>query len=449
MTVAFQALLAVSAVAAACLLSSAEQWQPMLLVALLAALSIGSHLFPFETGNVRICGSFMSLVLAMALLGPAPAAAIGVAAVVVDGVFTRGDPRVFFGDIVAYAVFPLVGALMMEGIAGRADLPPGDIEYGFILIGVFMVVNALNFVLIIGPKLNFSPVGLVRAFWRTFVPMVPWELASAIVTALTACAYLIYGLGALTLLASMLFIFQYLLRAVVQAEERGFELQERMNQLSAMHEGMLAVMLKTLSLRDPMTARHSAAVARFSRALAKEAGLSTDDQELVHTAGLVHDIGKFIFPDSILTAARKLTEEEREIIKLHPARGAGIIRRVNGFERVADVVLSHHERIDGNGYPNGIPGNEIPILSRIISIADTYDVMTARDSYRRPVSQEEAIAELRRVSGTQLDAGLVELFVGLLDEQKLSFAHDDDADLEAELRVERRPYVLKPELAPA
>jgi len=281
------------------------------------------------------------------------------------------------------------------------------------------------------------------------VPMVPWELASAIVTALTACAYRVYGLGALSLLAAMLFIFQYLLRAIVQAEERGFQLEERMKQLSAMHEGMLAVMLKTLSLRDPMTARHSAAVARYSRALAKEAGLSLDEQELVHTAGLVHDIGKFIFPDSILTAARKLTPEEYEIIKLHPGQGAEIIRRVNGFEPVADIVLAHHERIDGKGYPNGVAGDDIPILSRIISIADTYDVMTARDSYRRPVSQEDAVAELRRVSGTQLDGHLVGLFVGLLEEQEITFAHDDDADLEAELRVERRPYVMRPELVAA
>jgi putative nucleotidyltransferase with HDIG domain len=447
MTVALQVVMLVATIAAACLLSAAEQWQPIPLVLLLATLSIASHLFPFETGNVRICGSFMSLVLAMALLGPAPAVAIAVTAVLVDGIRTRQPRRLLFNDITAYAVFPLAGALLVDQAAGVSGLPPGTIEFGFLLIGVFMIVNALNFVLIVGPRLDFRPTGLARAFWRTFVPMVPWELASAIVTALTACAYLVYGLGALTLLASMLFIFQYLLGVIVQAQERGLELEKRMNQLSAMHEGMLAVMLKTLSLRDPMTARHSAAVARYSRALAAEAGLSAEDQELVHTAGLVHDIGKFIFPDSILTAARKLTPEEREIIKLHPGQGAAIIRRVNGFERVADVVLSHHERIDGGGYPNGIPGDEIPILSRVISIADTYDVMTARDSYRRPVSQADAIEELRRVSGTQLDAELVELFIGLLDAKKLSFAHDDDADLEAELRVERHPYVLRPELA--
>jgi putative nucleotidyltransferase with HDIG domain len=449
MTEALQATTAIAALVAACALSTADQWQPVPLVVLIATLSIGSHLFPFETGNLRICGSFMSLVLAMALLGPAPAVAIAVTAVVVDGTRTRQPRRLLFNDIVAYAAFPLAGALMFRWTTAPVELEPGGAAFGFVVVGIFMVVNALNFVLIIGPRLDFGPGRLVRASWSTFVPMVPWELASAIVTALTACAYHVYGLGALTLLASMLFIFQYLLRAVVQAEERGQELEQRMEQLSALHEGMLAVMLKTLSLRDPMTARHSAAVARYSRALAKEAGLSRDEQELVHTAGLLHDIGKFIFPDSILTAARKLTPEEFELIKLHPGQGAQIIRRVSGFEPVADIVLAHHERIDGRGYPNGIAGDEIPILSRIISIADTYDVMTARDSYRRPVSQAEAVAELHRVSGAQLDGHLVGLFVGLLEKEEISFAHDDDADLEAELRVERGPYVMRPELVAA
>jgi len=217
-----------------------------------------------------------------------------------------------------------------------------------------------------------------------------------------------------------------------------------------MHAGMLSVMLKTLSLRDPMTARHSAAVARYSRALAEAAGLSDEQQELVHTAGLVHDIGKFIFPDSILQGGRKLSPEEREIIKLHPAQGASIIRRVDGFAGVADVVLAHHERIDGEGYPNRIAGDDIPILSRIIAVADTFDVMTARDSYRSPVSADAAIAELRRVSGTQLEGHLVEKFVRLLQQQDLSFGHNDDEDLEAELRSERRLKIpVRQELAAA
>ena len=162
-------------------------------------------------------------------------------------------------------------------------------------------------------------------------------------------------------------------------------------------------MLQTLSMRDAMTARHSAAVARYSREVARLLGLSEREQDLIHTAGLLHDIGKFIFPDSILFADRKLTDEEWEIVKLHPEQGAKLVRRIEGYGPVAEIVLSHHERIDGRGYPYGLGGEEIPLGSRIIAAADTYDVMTSRDSYRDPVSSEAALAELRRVAGTQLD----------------------------------------------
>jgi HD-GYP domain-containing protein (c-di-GMP phosphodiesterase class II) len=101
-------------------------------------------------------------------------------------------------------------------------------------------------------------------------------------------------------------------------------------------------------------------------------------------------------------------------------------------------VVAHHERIDGSGYPRGLRGEEIPRLARILSVADVYDVMTARDSYRTPVSSITAIAELQRVAGTQLDAGFVEAFVRLLDGRDLRYRHGEDADFDAELALERR-----------
>ena len=111
-----------------------------------------------------------------------------------------------------------------------------------------------------------------------------------------------------------------------------------------------------------------------------------------------------------------------------------MVGRVSGYGPVAEIIHSHHERIDGKGYPNGLAGDDVPLLSRMISIADTYDVMTARDSYREPVTQGEAIAELRRVSGAQLDGALVEIFIReVLGHQDAAFAHGDDADFEAEL----------------
>ena len=117
-----------------------------------------------------------------------------------------------------------------------------------------------------------------------------------------------------------------------------------------------------------------------------------------------HDVGKHILDDAILKGDTKLDDEQWEFVKRHPEEGARIVRLLEGQEAVAEIIHAHHERIDGRGYPRRLAGEEIPRLSRMISIADTYDVMTARDSYRDPVSSAEAIAELRRVSGAQLDA---------------------------------------------
>jgi HD-GYP domain-containing protein (c-di-GMP phosphodiesterase class II) len=105
---------------------------------------------------------------------------------------------------------------------------------------------------------------------------------------------------------------------------------------------------------------------------------------------------------------------------------------------VADIIISHHERVDGKGYPHGLAGDDIPLGSRIISVADTYDVMTSRDSYRRPVSSEAAIMELRRVAGSQLDPTVVEHFVEMVEAGRVAFRHADEADFELELAFERR-----------
>jgi putative nucleotidyltransferase with HDIG domain len=247
-----------------------------------------------------------------------------------------------------------------------------------------------------------------------------------------------YGAGALALFGVLLLAFQHLLAALLTSEERAEDLQKRTEQLASLQVGLLSAMLRTLDLRDRMTARHSAAVARYAREIAMAAGMSEAEQELAHTAGLLHDIGKFVFPDSILKGDRRLTDEEFEIVKMHPFHGAQVLAQIEGYGPVANIVLAHHERIDGTGYPNGMQGHEIPAIARIISVADTYDVMTARDSYRKPVTSQTAIAELRRVSGTQLDGRFVEIFVAILDTKDLGYRHGEDADFETELALERR-----------
>jgi putative nucleotidyltransferase with HDIG domain len=245
--------------------------------------------------------------------------------------------------------------------------------------------------------------------------------------------YVKVGMVAIALLVVVLAGFQHLLRELLVS-------QHRASQLASLQLGMMSALLHTLDARDRMTARHSAAVARYSREIARAAGLSEHEQELVHTAGLLHDLGKFTFPDRILKAGTRLGPGEWRLVRRHPYQGAKIVSQVEGYGPVADIVLAHHERIDGAGYPRGLNGDEIPELARILSVADVYDVMTARDSYRKPVSPLEAIEELQLVAGTQLDPRFVDIFVRLLDARDMAFRHGVDADFDAELALERRVH---------
>jgi putative nucleotidyltransferase with HDIG domain len=432
-----QLSLLVAAVVTAAATSREGDWEPAGLVALLAVLALVSDALTIETKGQRLSGSFIALVLAMAFLGPAPAVAIALMTICVDTVRTRPPLQYVLNNAATYAVFPLIGGLLARA-AVSAGVPVDDVAYGFVVFGIYLVTNLLNFALIaVGFRLivGHSVAGQVR---RILVPLLPSEGAAATLVLAFSLAYVFLGLGALAVAVIALIAFQFLTRALLLSQDRAEELEARTTELASLQVGVLAALVQTLSLRDKMTARHSAAVARYSRAIARAIGSSEEQQELVHTAGLLHDIGKFIFPDRILFADRRLSEEDWEIVKRHPAQGARVVGKVAGYGPVAEIIRCHHERIDGQGYPRGLGGDEIPLLSRMISIADTYDVMTARDSYRDPVSQEEAIAELRRVSGTQLDGELVEVFIRLLRESGVGFQHTTDADFEAELNIDAR-----------
>ena len=279
-------------------------------------------------------------------------------------------------------------------------------------------------------------------FWRrvrtVIVPLLPSEAAMVLLASLIVYAHAHLGVFALGMLVALFFLYLYLYRELLVSQERSEELTQRTEQLASLQVGVLTAMLRTLSMRDQMTARHSAAVARYAREIAVAHGCTEEEQDLVHTAGLLHDIGKFILPDHILLADTKLDDGDWNLIKMHPYQGSKVVREMEGYGPVADIILCHHERIDGGGYPRGLVGEDIPIYSRMISIADTYDVMTSRDSYRDPVSSDAAIAELRRVSGAQLDGELVEVFVSVLESKGVAFRHADDADFEAELQFDKR-----------
>jgi putative nucleotidyltransferase with HDIG domain len=433
-----QAVLLGLAVLAAALVSTPSDWEPTELVLLLFVLAVGSDMLTVEVRSVRVSGAFLAIVLAMALLGPAPAAAIGAASALIDAVVSRRQWEGALNNVLTYCTFPLLGGLLVDLLFGRHPADGEDaLIFAAIVLLTFIVTNVINFAMVaIFQRVRHGI--SIRSNVRTiFMTVIPSEFATGLLTAAVAFSYGRLGVGAVGLAAVVIFIFQYLVRAGVQAFERGEELSTRTKELASLQVGLLSTVMQTLSMRDEMTARHSAAVARYAREVARAVGVSEREQDLIHTAALLHDIGKFIFPDSILFAARKLTDDEWHTVKMHPEQGAKLVRRIEGYGPVADIIYAHHERVDGNGYYR-VPREHIPLGSRIIAIADTYDVMTARDSYRRPVSSEAAIMELRRVSGSQLDGDLVETFVEIIESGRVAFRHTDESDFERELAFDKR-----------
>jgi putative nucleotidyltransferase with HDIG domain len=398
------------------------------LALLLLAIAVAGEGFTVQFHHARISGSFAALVLAMALLGPVPAAAIAVVAVLFDSILTSRTWREMLWNAAAFALFPLLGGWMLT-LIGRED----PLAFASAVVLVFLVTNALNFASVAAYLRLTGVLGLHEAYTTVYRAMLPFELATALLTAGVAFSYHRLGIEAIGMLVVALFVFHHLARTAVKAFERGEELTKRGKELGALQVGVLSTVLQTLSMRDAMTARHSAAVARYSREVARLLGLDEREQDLIHTAALLHDIGKFILPDTVLFASRKLTDDEWELIKLHPEQGAKLVERIEGYGPVAEIVLHHHERYAGGGYPAGIAGDEIPLGARIIAVADTYDVMTSRDSYRRPVSREAALAEIRRVSGTQLDPTVAAAFEQMILAGDVAFSHDDEADFESEL----------------
>ncbi len=439
---AAEALMLIGAVGAAAWLSHPQEWQPTILVGLLLVLSLGGQRLVFTIRDQHLSAGLVAQVLAMCLLGPAPAVAVSIAAAVFISVGRQLPRSAWLNNLTTFAVFPLVGGVLAQALIGNVHDPANQlargITFALVVFGVYFVSLIIDFGVI---ALDNRIVGNRRISEQVrdiLGPVMPGHVAAGALTAVLAVAYT--RLGTSTLLAAVLVIviFQHLMVALLRSEERADQLEARSVHLASLQLGVLTTLVETLALRDRTTARHAAAVARYAQGLAQEIGCSEADQELVHTAGLLHDIGKFALPDRILNA-EVLSDEDWAVIRRHPQDGATLVGRLDGYGPVADAILYHHERIDGGGYPAGLIGSEIPLASRIIAVCSTYDTMTARDTYRSPMTSQDAIAELRKVAGRQLDAELVESFVTMIErEGQVAFAHGDDADFEAELAFERR-----------
>lgn len=182
-------------------------------------------------------------------------------------------------------------------------------------------------------------------------------------------------------------------------------------QVSALQTAMVCSLNQLLDLKDLNTGVHSTRLAEWALHVASEIGLEESSFHDIEIAALLHDIGKIGIPDAILNKPQRLTGEEYELMKKHPEYGWIVLRQMPGFERVSLLILHHHESFDGNGYPGGLEGEDIPIGSRIVSVIDAFDAMVSSRPYRTGLPFEEAARRLMQASGTQFDPTVVERFL--------------------------------------
>lgn len=193
------------------------------------------------------------------------------------------------------------------------------------------------------------------------------------------------------------------------------ELTETNEKLEQAYLDMVETLRFTVEAKDSYTRGHSDRVSEYSVLIGQKVGLPENQIKTLRVGGLFHDIGKIGIPDSILLKPSKLTDDEYSEIKNHPSIGAHILGSATIFQDIIPIVKHHHEKFDGRGYPSGLKGEEIPYLARIAAIADTFDAMTSRRSYRNALDLQYVKDEIKRCEGTQFDPQLAEAFLEILN----------------------------------
>jgi putative nucleotidyltransferase with HDIG domain len=215
-------------------------------------------------------------------------------------------------------------------------------------------------------------------------------------------------------------IVQRALREWENIEKRKHAEEESRQSLIRLHkttDGIINAMGLTIEARDPYTAGHQKKVANLAQAIAAELGLSRDQIEGIRMASLIHDLGKIYVPSEILSKPGRISEAEFDIIKSHPTVGYDILKTIDFSWPIATLVLQHHERMDGSGYPNGLRGEEILIEARIINVADVVEAMATHRPYRASLGIDVALQEIISNRGTLYDANVVDCCIRLIKEQ--------------------------------
>ena len=270
--------------------------------------------------------------------------------------------------------------------------------------------------------LSFSTIVQYRKQMRpkTWAILMLFALVPLIAAIIQLFVYGIY-ITEMAFIGMVVILYVFTLRdtnnALDQAQKREMQLlRESEEQTRKLFTETAIALASAIDAKDTYTQGHSARVAKYSRMIASMSGKNEDECDDIYYAALLHDVGKIGVPNHIINKKGRLTSEEFDVIKSHPVIGYQILSEISDFPDLSIAARYHHERFDGKGYPDGLLGQDIPELARIVSVADTYDAMTSNRSYRKQMSQEAVREEFLRCSGTQFDPDFANIMVQLIDQ---------------------------------
>jgi putative nucleotidyltransferase with HDIG domain len=380
-------------------------WQ----LAILAAVALVAERQPVRvTPNSEITFALLPMLFAAVVYGPVDAMAIGALGLLVD----------FRSPHVRWLIWTCTRALA-GGLAGLVVLllMPADPTVGELILAV---IAAASTEAVIDSLLGAATVALRRnGSFRSFLRSVKPLLITSLAVNVPALVVLAYAYGQASEWTVLLFFVpgfaaHSLYRLYRQQREAAEGLAAANVRLQRANLSFATALVATLDARDRYTAGHSAAVAIYARDIAQRMGLTEEEQRLAHLCGLVHDIGKIGLPPGLLEKPGALTLDERRQMETHSEIGERILANVDDYAEIARVVRHHHERIDGEGYPARIKGDEIPLLSRIIAVADAYNAMTSDRPYRDAMPSRVARMRLAQAVETQFDTSVVAAFEAIL-----------------------------------
>ncbi len=392
-------------------------------LAVVLALLVVNELMPVElpSGGYATASAVFFLPC-LVVLGPFWTAALDVAAtLLVQGLVLRRPAVRMLYNAANFAVTDFLAGLAFLALGGRVGSFDLVAHAGPLVVagGVYFLVNSLLVSTIIGLTAGPDP---WRVWERNFQHGILHHISFLALGVLATAAYFAVGPWALVLFAIPFGVARHSFRLYVEIRS---DLKDFVRALSEVLEEV-----------DPYTRHHSARVAEYAVRLARGLQLSERRVEEIEYAAFVHDIGK-IGPQHqhILQKPGSLTHEEQRTLRTHPAAGAEIVQKVRALRRVSDIVRSHHERPDGLGYPFGLRASDVPVGARILNVADAFDAMTSDRPYRRALSLSEAIAELKRGSGTQFDAEVVSCLIRMHDAGQFPLLPSPSSEDLLQLRV--------------